>query len=104
MQATVEVLAEDRLFALGGSIENDGRITWLPGEPGGWAPLNSYLLEQGTAGLVVDTQMPILAEALTGQLAEFELETVDILFTRVIEFDSGRSRGCAGRDATDEAA
>lgn len=84
----MEVLVEDALYALGGSVENDGLITWLPEDHRGHVPLNCYLLVRGRAGLLVDTQVPLLGAALTGQLADFDLELVDLVLTRVIEFDS----------------
>lgn len=88
MHASQVAVVEDKVHALGGTVPNDGLITWLPEGTGGHVPLNAYLLRRGRTGLLVDTQMPVVAEALMQQLAGFELDVVDLVLTRVIEFDS----------------
>jgi flavorubredoxin len=86
--AQVETLVPDKLYALGATVENDGRISSVVPGGGGQIPLNSFLLTEGTTGLLIDTSLPIIGEQLVQQAAAFELETVALVFTRVVEFDS----------------
>jgi flavorubredoxin len=81
-------LADGRVHALGGSIANDGTLSWFPGALGSFVPLNCYLLVEGRSGLLIDTSLPILEEAVTSQAARFELDDVGLLLTRTVEFES----------------
>jgi flavorubredoxin len=62
-------LAPGRLYALGGPVEVDGRISWLPSELRGYQPLNCFLLIEGRKALLVDTGVPLLGELILKQLS-----------------------------------
>lgn len=47
-------LVAGRLFLLGDSIPLDGRVTWVPPDARGWQPVNTYVLKEGDAYLVID--------------------------------------------------
>lgn len=85
----MEILAPGTLFALGATIPNDGRISWVRAEAGGHVPLNCYLLKQGHHGWLIDTSLPIVEDAVLAQAKTFDdLTTVDLILTRCVEFDS----------------
>jgi len=84
----IETLVPDKLYALGATVENDGLISWVAPGLAGQVPLNSFLLTEGTAGLMIDTSLPVIGDELVRQAASFELEQVALVFTRVVEFDS----------------
>lgn len=85
-------LVPDRLYALGGSIPNDGRISWLDGQAGGWEPLNAYMAVEGSAAYLIDTQLPIVEAEVRDQARELRhrhsLTDVTLFLTRVPEFES----------------
>jgi flavorubredoxin len=80
----------DRLYALGGLIPLDERVSWLPPDAGAYAPLHCYLLVDGDDMLLVDTGLPVVEEALLRQLGAFvdSGKRLSILLTRQQEFDS----------------
>lgn len=85
----MEVLVPDTLFALGGTVPNDGRISWVRGDGGGHVPLNCYLLTQGRHGWLIDTSLPAVEHEVISQAESFvELDEVDLILTRCVEFDS----------------
>jgi flavorubredoxin len=84
----VATLVPDRLYALGQSIENDGRISWLDPAAAGYEPLNVYLLTEGRNGLVIDSQVAVIGEAVETQARQFDLDHVTMMLTRCVEFDS----------------
>ena len=47
-------LVAGKLHLLGASVPLDGRISWVPPEARGWQPINTYVLLEGEAVLVVD--------------------------------------------------
>ncbi len=61
-------LVPGRLWVLGESIPLDGRITWAPAEARGWQPLNTYVLIEGDAALVVDPGVTAQRHAIRAQL------------------------------------
>jgi flavorubredoxin len=77
-----------KIAVLGASIPNDGRITFVPGEAGGFIPFNAYLLLEGRSGLLVDTTIPALEDIVVAQASAVGLHDVRIVFTRGVEFDS----------------
>jgi flavorubredoxin len=81
-------LERDRLYALGGSIANDGTLTWFPEALGGFVPINCYLLVEGRSGLLVDTCLPVMEDEVVRQAREFDLDDVGLLLTRTVEFES----------------
>jgi flavorubredoxin len=86
----IKVIVPGTLFALGGTVPNDGRISWVPADAGGHVPLNCYLLKQGDHGWLVDTTLPIVEDAVVAQAKTFgDLSAVDLILTRCVEFDSG---------------
>jgi hypothetical protein len=84
----VMTLEPDRLYALGQSIENDGRISWLAPSAGGYQPLNVYLLTEGRNGLLIDSQVAVIGDTVEAQARQFDLDHVTMMLTRCVEFDS----------------
>lgn len=62
-------LAGGRVWALGGSIELDGRISWVPAEARGSLPVSCYLLGEGDRHVLVDSGIALHEEAVLAQLA-----------------------------------
>jgi hypothetical protein len=88
LEATgITTLVADRLYALGGCIENDGRISWLPAGRGGYEPLNVYLLTEAGIGLVIDSQLAVIGDTVEAQARQFDLDHVTMMLTRCVEFD-----------------
>jgi len=58
----------NRLYALGGMLELDGRISWVPFAARGFQPVNCFLLVEDRNALLVDTGLPIHGEAIVKQL------------------------------------
>jgi flavorubredoxin len=86
----MEVLVPDTLYALGATVPNDGRVSWVRADGGGHIPLNCYLLREGHHGWLIDTSLPIVEEAIVSQARSFrDLTDVDLVLTRCVEFDSG---------------
>lgn len=57
-----------RLYALGGTVPVDERISWLPPGRGGHESLNAYLLLEGDDALLVDTGVAYHRELVLDQL------------------------------------
>jgi flavorubredoxin len=81
-------LAEGRLHALGGTLENDGTLSWFPPSQRGFIPVNCYLLVEGRQALMIDTCLPVFEEAVVRQAGAFDLDEAALLLTRTVEFDS----------------
>jgi flavorubredoxin len=81
-------LVPGRLYALGGTVENAGMISWLPPDRGGWESLNAYVLLEDRKALIVDTQLPVVGSLVAAQARGFDLDEATILLTRAVEFDS----------------
>jgi flavorubredoxin len=83
-------LIPERLYALGGTVPLDGRVSWFPADASGVAPLNCYLLIEGDAALLIDTGVPVHRAALIDQLRELlpHAARLSILHTRIAEYDS----------------
>jgi flavorubredoxin len=83
-------LVPDRLYALGGTVPLDGRVSWFPAEARGIAPLNCYLLVEDGSALLIDTGPPahreVVLEHLGGLLPPGA--GLSILHTRIAEYDS----------------
>jgi hypothetical protein len=86
-EATPTPLVEGKVYVLGGNVEHDGRISWVPATAEGLAPLNAHVLVEGARGLVIDTS-PAAGDAIVQQRESLELEEIEILLTRPVEFDS----------------
>jgi flavorubredoxin len=87
-KAEPTTIIEGKLYALGGNVEHDGRMAWVPATATGLAPLNAYVLVEGNLGLLIDTSLPIVGNAVVEQLKSLNLEEIEILLTRPVEFDS----------------
>jgi hypothetical protein len=83
-------LAGGRVHALAHPYALDGRITWHRPEARGFAPMNSYVLVQGDAAMLVDTGLTIHARALLGDLRALLAPgtRLSILHTRLGEYNS----------------
>ena len=57
-----------RLYALGGTVALDGRISWFPPDATGSAPTSCYLLLDGGSALLIDTGLPVHRDVLIAQL------------------------------------
>jgi hypothetical protein len=57
-----------RLYALGGSVERDGRLSWVAPDATGHEPLNCYLLTGSEGALLIDTGAAVHAEHILAQL------------------------------------
>jgi flavorubredoxin len=89
VQGKLETLAPDTLYALGASVPNDGRVSWVRANGRGYIPLNSYLLKEGDHGWLIDTSLPIVEQAVVSQARLLgELTDVELILTRCVEFDS----------------
>jgi flavorubredoxin len=84
----LECLVDGKLHALGASVLNDGLISWVPAGATGSVPLNCYLVTEQRAGLLIDTSLPIIEDVLVAQARQFDLDSVTLVLTRVVEFDS----------------
>jgi flavorubredoxin len=81
-------IVDGQLYVLGGTVEPKGRIHWIAKDATGDAPLNAFVIVDGNRGLVVDTSLPIVSDAIVDQLKGLGLEELNILMTRPVEFDS----------------
>jgi hypothetical protein len=81
-------LASGALWALAHPYELDGRVSTHAAEARGFAPMNSYLLREGDAALLVDTGFSVHENALLAQLDALlgATTTLSILPTRIGEF------------------
>ena len=88
--AEAVALVPGELFALGGIVPIDGRVSWFPADASGYAPLSAYVLIDGDCALIVDSGVPVHEEALLGQLRGLLPQggSLALLLTRVVEFDS----------------
>lgn len=86
----ITVLAEGKLYALGGVVEVDGRVSWFAPDARGYAPVNSYLLLEPDEALLIDSGVPAHERTLVEQLRSLLPDGVplSILHTRIVEFDS----------------
>lgn len=81
-------IVDGQLYVLGGTVEPQGRIHWIPKDATGDAPLNAFVIVDGDKGMVVDTNLPIVSDAVVNQLQGLGLAELNILMTRPVEFDS----------------
>jgi hypothetical protein len=83
-------LHENCLYALCNPYPLDGRVTWHPPTARGFAPMNSYVLMEGDAALIVDTGISIHEQALLGQLATLVTDATQlaVVHTRIGEYTS----------------
>ena len=65
----VELLPE-RLYALGGPIPLDGRVTWAPAAATGFQPAQCYLALDPDGALMIDTGLKYHEAEILGQLRE----------------------------------
>jgi hypothetical protein len=86
----VLTLDENRLYALCNPYPLDGRVTWHPPTARGFAPMNSYVLMEDDAALIVDTGISIHEHALLDQLATLVTEATQlaVIHTRIGEYTS----------------
>lgn len=83
-------LAPGELHALGGVVPVDGRISWFAESARGFAPLLCYLLSGDGGDVLVDTGVPLLQDAVLGQLGALHPteQPLTVMLTRNPEFDS----------------
>jgi flavorubredoxin len=61
-------LVPDRLYALGGVVKNEDRISYVPAGVGGYLPINCYLVKEGSQAVLVDTGAACHRDQVLGQL------------------------------------
>jgi len=81
-------IVEGKVYALGGTVDHRDQISWVPAGAPGFAPLNAYVLTEGTKGLMIDTSLPIVEDAIVTQLQGLGLDELTIVLSRAVEFDS----------------
>ena len=88
-EPAVEIVT-DKLYALGGLVPLDGRISWFAPSATGYAPNWSYLLLEGDDALLIDSGLPAHREAILAQLDGLLTPeaALSILHTRIAEYDS----------------
>jgi flavorubredoxin len=81
-------LVPGRLFALGGMIPLDGRVTWAPATATGFQPAQCYLVLDPDRALLIDTGLKYHEVEVLGQLRELlpKGRRLSIFLTRS-EFD-----------------
>ncbi len=81
-------LVPGRLFALGGTIPLDGRVTWVPADARGWQPAQCYLALGGNSALLIDTGLKYHESQVISQLRELlPRDTKLSIFLTRSEFD-----------------
>lgn len=78
------------LYALGGLLPLDGRLSWVAEGVQGVAPLASYLLVEDGRAMLIDTGAPAFEAQLLAQLDALvpRPAQLSLLLSRVVEFDS----------------
>jgi len=86
----VTALAGGRVHALAHPYALDGRITWHPADARGFAPMNTYVLVEGDAAMLVDTGITVHAGALVQDLKATLApgSRLTVLHTRLGEYNS----------------
>jgi flavorubredoxin len=83
-------LASEQLYALGGVVAVDGRISWFDESARGYAPLLCYLATEPDGDLLLDTSLPIFEHEIVAQLGSLHPadKPLKLALTRNPEFDS----------------
>jgi hypothetical protein len=66
--STPIALVPDRLYALGGSVALDGRVSWAPALDRRYQAVSCYLLKEGNQALMIDTGLAVHQAAILDQL------------------------------------
>jgi flavorubredoxin len=90
MQEPAVEIVTDRLYALGGLVPLDGRISWFAPSATGYAPNWAYLLLDRNEALLIDSGLPAHRDAIVAQLGSLlsPESSLSILHTRIAEYDS----------------
>jgi flavorubredoxin len=85
-----KALVPEKLYALGGTVPLDGRVSWFPRDARGLAPLQCYLLVEDGSALLIDTGLPVHRDTMLHQLHDLLAPgaSFSILHTRIAEYDS----------------
>jgi flavorubredoxin len=77
-------LVPGRLYAIGGCVALDGRVSWVPAGARGFQPVNAYVLIEGADVLLVDTSIALHEAAVIEQLEQLVAPTskVSVFLTR----------------------
>ncbi|MDP2710464.1 MAG: hypothetical protein Q8O56_04535 [Solirubrobacteraceae bacterium] len=88
--ADVVELVPDTLYALANPYAVDGSVSWHPSDVRGYAPMNCYLLKEGSDALLVDSGLPVHERSVLRGLDELLAggERLSLFPLRVGEFDS----------------
>jgi flavorubredoxin len=79
----------DKLYALGGIVELDERVSWVPRGTRGFEPVLAYLLLDGTRALLIDTGTGCHRDLILRQLRELLSPGSDLaVFVSRAEFDN----------------
>jgi flavorubredoxin len=82
--STAVALVPDRLYAVGGTVPLDGRISWMSATDRGHQPVSGSLLTEGSSALLVDTGVALHEDDVIAQLGSILDPTtqLDVFFTR----------------------
>lgn len=64
----IQPIVEDRIFAIGGSIDADQNVSWMPLGLKGHMPVQAYLLRSETEALLVDTGLVVHQDQISAAL------------------------------------
>ncbi len=70
MKEGILELVPEKLYRLGGIVEADPRISWLPPGREGYEPINAYLLLEGYRAVLIDTGVTLHGDLIVEQLRE----------------------------------
>ena len=90
-------LVPGRLWALGGTLALDGRVSFAPTVDGGYVSSNCYLIVEDGQALLVDTGIAAARDAILHQLSQLLApeQQLSIFLTRA-EFDTVGNLGAIG--------
>lgn len=80
-----------QLYALGGVVEVDGRLSWMPPKARGYQGLNCFLMVEPGTSMIVDTGAEIHQDLLIDQLERVLPEE-----TNLVAFLTRAERDCVG--------
>ena len=88
-------LASGALYALGGVVPVDGRISWFDESARGFAPLLCYLATEPDGDVMLDTSLPIFEREIVAQLGSLHPagKPLSLALSRNPEFDSVGNAG-----------
>ena len=97
MKEGILELVPEKLYRLGGTVEADPRISWLPAGRDGYEPINAYLLLEGNRAVLIDTGVTLHGDLIVEQLRSLlPPDPVLSIFLTRIEMDCISNLGRVG--------